>query len=313
MTDGGETIGSAHLAGLTLADGLRWTAATVLVAGLALAGVTLARHWTPMVNAPAAADPVILLDLAPAPPPEPVPEPVPAPAPEAVAPPPALPEPAVADVPETVPETAPELEDATAAPIAPTPPEETSTAETAPTADPPAMPPAPEPPAAPAVAPAEVTPQPLAMPLPATMSAALGAQRARTPATTRARPAAPLRQQATPARPSPPPSPPPATAAAAPGPSPAQWQSQVLRQLDRSKVYPRAAQRSGQEGVVQIGFTVDAAGRLSGIRVTGSSGIAELDQAAVDTARRASPVPRPPAAMGQGNLSLTAAIRFALR
>ena len=69
---------------------------------------------------------------------------------------------------------------------------------------------------------------------------------------------------------------------------------------------------AGQEGVVAINFTIDAAGRVLSAGVSRSSGFPALDQAAVDTARRASPLPAPPASLG-GSISLTASIRFTLR
>jgi len=150
------------------------------------------------------------------------------------------------------------------------------------------------------------------------MSADLQRQRRETPTSNPTRPRATPRQtqpapRVEPAAPSPAPSAAPPPAAAVPGVSPEQWQQQVLRYLDRRKVYPREAQRAGQEGVARITFSIDSAGRVLSVSLAGSSGIPALDQAALDTVRGASPVPSPPAAMGQGSLSLTTSIRFTLR
>ena len=309
-------MGSEPFTGLTLGDGLRWGAATLVVAGMLFATVELARSWTPAVTAAGMVDPVILLDLSPAPA---APEPEVATSPEPVVGPESLPVPEnVAPAPAELPPDPPKSEPAEIEPSEtvvdptdaadPVPPDATPADVPVPPISPPPVI-DPEPPIAPEIAAPEIAPPALAMPLPATMSASLGAQRARTPKTPRPSPVAAPRQQTAPAQPVAQPAP----AAAATGPAPAEWQAQVLRQLDRSKIYPRQAQRLEQEGVVQISFAVDAAGRLSNIRVIGSSGNAELDQAAIETAKRASPVPRPPAAMGQGSLSLAAAIRFALR
>ncbi|MET3924815.1 energy transducer TonB [Devosia sp. 2618] len=106
------------------------------------------------------------------------------------------------------------------------------------------------------------------------------------------------------------------TAPASPPPaantvSPQQWQSQVLAQLDRRKVYPRAAQADGVQGSVGISFSVSASGQITAVSIARSSGSPVLDQAALDTARRASPLPTPPA--GYANRSITATIRFSLR
>jgi TonB family protein len=50
--------------------------------------------------------------------------------------------------------------------------------------------------------------------------------------------------------------------------------------------YPRTAVARKAEGVVQVGFTVMADGRVSEVQVRSSSGDHELDRAAVDVARR---------------------------
>lgn len=295
MTARGETIGSEQFAGLTLADGQRWGMAAAVVLGLVVTGVAMTRNGVPPVTVAGPVDPVILLDLAPAPatprrdkpapvePPEPQTQAQPAPAPAAIVPEPALEQTEPVDLP---------------------PPEEDR-----------ALPPVPEPAIGPAPvsvpAPTLAEPAPSAMPLPATMSAALSQQRAKTPPTSRSRPAATPRPPASAAKPASRPAA--ASTASASGALMHEWQAQVLRRLDRNKIYPRTAQRLKQEGVVQISFAVDAAGHLSNIRVIGSSGSAELDRAAIETVQRASPVPRPPASGGQRNLSLAAAIHFAIR
>ncbi|NGP18531.1 TonB family protein [Devosia chinhatensis] len=86
----------------------------------------------------------------------------------------------------------------------------------------------------------------------------------------------------------------------------------MLRQIDRRKVYPPAARQAGQEGVVGIALSVDSSGTVLSVSVSRSSGIPALDQAALETARRASPLPRPPQSLGQV-ISLTASIRFTIR
>ena len=330
MTRTPESIGSAQYRALTLADGLRWSFSAALVAGLGLGGFWLARDWTPPVTMAGEPEPVIMLDLAPPPAPEvaapevlPEPEVQPEPEPAPVEPPPPQPEP------EPVVEPPPAVEPP---PVVPEPiieqPEPPPEVEPVPEPVPePVEPPSPEPepeplpepepvPAPIPEAPAEPAPD-LAFPMPATMSADLARQRAETPATPaptrpRPKPAAepapkpqPQQQQAAPA---PSQAAPPAVAS---GPSPAEWQAQVVRHLDRRKLYPREAQQAGQQGVAQVSFSIDGAGNVLSVSLAGSSGIAALDQAALDTVRRASPVPTPPA--GQGNVTLTTAIRFALR
>lgn len=66
----------------------------------------------------------------------------------------------------------------------------------------------------------------------------------------------------------------------------ARYQSQVTRKV-------RNALRSlrGQAGMVVVGFTVHADGRVSGIGVVQSSGNAAIDQAGIDAVQRAAPFP----------------------
>lgn len=68
----------------------------------------------------------------------------------------------------------------------------------------------------------------------------------------------------------------------------------VLGHLQRFKRYPKAA--GNVSGKVEVRFTLDRDGRLLDSVVTKSSGNRVLDQAALETLRRASPFPQFPAA-----------------
>lgn len=59
--------------------------------------------------------------------------------------------------------------------------------------------------------------------------------------------------------------------------------------------YPRGAWKRGVEGTVIVSIRLDAVGNITDARVTGSSGDAELDAAALRHVRERSPLPRPPA------------------
>lgn len=150
------------------------------------------------------------------------------------------------------------------------------------------------------------------IPMPMMMSPGLQERRENTPALPKPvvrRPAAPKPTVSTPAPPaqtSAPASPPPTASTI----SPQQWQAQALAQLDQRKVYPRLAQSEGIQGTVEISFAVSASGHITSVNVARSSGSSILDQAALDTARRASPLPPPPP--GYAGRALTAAIRFSL-
>ena len=92
--------------------------------------------------------------------------------------------------------------------------------------------------------------------------------------------------------------------------SPAEWQSRVFRHLERHKRYPSG---SKARGTVRVRFTIDASGRITGHRITGSSGFPELDQAVSSLIARASPIPAPPADAYRPGLSIEVPIRFAAR
>jgi protein TonB len=101
-----------------------------------------------------------------------------------------------------------------------------------------------------------------------------------------------------------------ADSVAAPRVSPAKWQSKVLAWLNRHKRYPSGPKSRREQGNVKVAFSIDASGRVKSVRVARSSGNGELDRAALDTVRRASPVPTPPPG---ANLSLAATVQFSLR
>jgi len=104
-----------------------------------------------------------------------------------------------------------------------------------------------------------------------------------------------------------------ASRASAPRVSPARWQSKVVAWLNRHKRYPRSARSRGEEGTVQVSFTINASGAVTGARIARSSGNSALDQAAIDMVRRASPVPAPPPQIARSSMSLSVPVSFNLR
>jgi periplasmic protein TonB len=98
-----------------------------------------------------------------------------------------------------------------------------------------------------------------------------------------------------------------------PSVSPEKWQSQLNAHLNRNKRYPADARRQRQEGIPQLQFTIDASGTVLSARISRSSGIPVLDQAAIDMINRASPVPAPPASMAKSRITLTVPVNFNLK
>lgn len=91
----------------------------------------------------------------------------------------------------------------------------------------------------------------------------------------------------------------PKTDPAQPAPQPANnapdsWEGRVLARIARYRRYPANAKRAREQGVVFIHFRMDRAGHILTASLARSSGHADLDQAALDTLRRADPLPSIP-------------------
>lgn len=89
--------------------------------------------------------------------------------------------------------------------------------------------------------------------------------------------------------------------------SPAKWQAEVNAHIRRFKHYPAGASGSA---VVRVQFRINAQGVVKSASVAGSSGNAALDRAAVETVKRASPVPAPPPDLARASMTLAIAINF---
>lgn len=72
------------------------------------------------------------------------------------------------------------------------------------------------------------------------------------------------------------------------------WEGRVMARLERFRRYPNAARARRQEGVAQLRVSVARDGNLLALSLAQSSGFALLDQAALDTFRRAAPLPKVP-------------------
>jgi periplasmic protein TonB len=91
------------------------------------------------------------------------------------------------------------------------------------------------------------------------------------------------------------------------------WQTALVRHLQQYKRYPSEAQSRGDEGVVQLSFTVDRTGHVLNREIVRSSGHRELDNEVMSMIERAQPLPPFPATMPQAKLELTVPIRFSLQ
>jgi protein TonB len=76
--------------------------------------------------------------------------------------------------------------------------------------------------------------------------------------------------------------------------SDATWEALVLAHLQKYRRYPARARAARQQGVVHVTFRVNRAGEVLSASIHRGSGSYTLDQAALDTIRRAQPLPAIP-------------------
>jgi periplasmic protein TonB len=104
-----------------------------------------------------------------------------------------------------------------------------------------------------------------------------------------------------------------ATSPASPelAPEIASWQQAVVAHLGRFQRYP--AQAKGATGIVNLSFSIDRQGHVLNSQIIKSSGSAVLDAEALSLLTRAAPLPAPPAAVPDSDLTFVLPIRFGLR
>jgi len=92
------------------------------------------------------------------------------------------------------------------------------------------------------------------------------------------------------------------------------WKRQVVRQLERNKRYPAAAQARDEKGVAQLEFSIDRQGHLRSSRIVRSSGSDVLDRETLELVKRAEPFAAPPPAIVIGEeVVLIVPIKFNVR
>ncbi|HHA2463723.1 TPA: energy transducer TonB, partial [Stenotrophomonas maltophilia] len=70
-----------------------------------------------------------------------------------------------------------------------------------------------------------------------------------------------------------------------------QWEARLMARLERYRYYPAAARSRRQQGTAWVRASIDREGRLLALRLEQSSGQPMLDDAALQTFRRAQPLP----------------------
>lgn len=77
---------------------------------------------------------------------------------------------------------------------------------------------------------------------------------------------------------------------------PPDWRARLLSHIETFKRYPAEARLRRQEGVVTVGFRLDARGKVIARRLVHGSGVPALDREALRVLHAASPVPVPDSA-----------------
>lgn len=67
--------------------------------------------------------------------------------------------------------------------------------------------------------------------------------------------------------------------------------TQIWKKINRSKYYPEAARRGGLQGSPRVVFSINENGSVTNVNLIDSCGEALLDAAALETIRRAAPLP----------------------
>jgi protein TonB len=85
----------------------------------------------------------------------------------------------------------------------------------------------------------------------------------------------------------------------------------LLEHIERFRHYPENAREHAEQGVALVGFAMDRRGNLIDVWLDRSSGYPPLDAEALDTVRRAQPLPRVPDGLAEP-LQVVVPVEFAL-
>jgi TonB family protein len=90
------------------------------------------------------------------------------------------------------------------------------------------------------------------------------------------------------------------------------WYGRVQTELARlgTRNYPRRALKLGQQGTPKVTVTIDESGNLVGASLAAGSGVASLDQAALQALQSISKVSAPPPGSGTNRLTVPVTFRI---
>jgi TonB family protein len=91
-----------------------------------------------------------------------------------------------------------------------------------------------------------------------------------------------------------------------------EYKDAVKRKIQEARGYPEDARREGNQGVVDVEFSVLPDGSVPYAGVASSSGFAMLDEEAINTIKRASPFPHFPGGVSLEKMNLQVSIIYRL-
>lgn len=91
------------------------------------------------------------------------------------------------------------------------------------------------------------------------------------------------------------------------------WSKALMKHLTHHKRYPSEARQAGQQGAVQVRFTIDRKGQVLSAQVIKASRSTSLDAEAIAMLKRASPLPQPPDEVGGETVELVIPIEFTIK
>jgi protein TonB len=92
-----------------------------------------------------------------------------------------------------------------------------------------------------------------------------------------------------------------------------EYQSALAEAIEREKFYPSLARRLNQEGMIRVGFTVLADGRITNIHLVEPSAATALNQGAIEAIKRVGQFKPIPPALGMQSMDLNISLIYKLR
>ena len=91
------------------------------------------------------------------------------------------------------------------------------------------------------------------------------------------------------------------------------WKQDVVKLIARKQVYPRAALSREIEGSAKVQITIDRTGHVTSYDVVQPTGHKELDEDIPKLVKRIDPLPAPPSALADSDLSMTLPLNWVIQ